>query len=239
MRIAVISDIHGNLTAFEAVLSDLRKTSPDLILHGGDLVHGGSGSAEIVDRIRDLGWAGVLGNTDEMLFKPAALQEFAGKSPAFAPLQAPIDEMAAADREALGEARLQWLSCLPLTQIHGPLVLVHASPADPWRAPPPEAGDADLAAVYGSLGRPVAVYGHVHRACVRYLPGLIVANSGSVSLSFDGDSRAAYLLLDDAQPVIRRVEYDVEKEIQALAASGLPHSDWMIKTLRAARPQMP
>ena len=68
MRIAIVSDIHGNRTAFEAVLGDLRQTSPDLILHGGDLADGGASPVEIVDRIRDLGWQGVVGNTDEMLF---------------------------------------------------------------------------------------------------------------------------------------------------------------------------
>jgi len=47
MRIAVVSDIHGNRTAFEAVLADLRQTSPHLILHGGDLPHGGAGPAEM------------------------------------------------------------------------------------------------------------------------------------------------------------------------------------------------
>src|SRR3989442_10258227 len=69
MRIAILSDVHGNRTAFEAVLADLGQTSPDLILHGGDLADGGASPAEIVDRIRDLGWQGVLGNTDEMLAK--------------------------------------------------------------------------------------------------------------------------------------------------------------------------
>ena len=76
MRIAIVSDIHGNQTALEAVLADLRETSPDLTLHGGDLPFGGSSPAAIVDRIRDLGWPGVLGNTDEMLFKPESLKEF-------------------------------------------------------------------------------------------------------------------------------------------------------------------
>jgi len=65
MRIAIISDIHDNLTAFEAVLADLGKTAPDLVLHGGDLVGGGSSPAEVVDRVRDLGWLGVFGNSDE------------------------------------------------------------------------------------------------------------------------------------------------------------------------------
>jgi predicted phosphodiesterase len=70
VRIAIVSDIHGNRTAFEAVLRDLRETSPDLILHGGDLADGGSSPVEIVDQIRSLGWPGVVGNTDEMLFRP-------------------------------------------------------------------------------------------------------------------------------------------------------------------------
>jgi hypothetical protein len=69
--------VHGNLTAFEAVLADLAETSPDLVLHGGDLVHGGSMPAEIVDRVRELGWEGVVGNTDEMIWMPESLDEFA------------------------------------------------------------------------------------------------------------------------------------------------------------------
>src|SRR5882762_9457721 len=81
MRIAIVSDIHGNRTAFEAVLSDLRQTVPDLILHGGDLADAGASPVEIVDRIRDLGWQGVVGNTDEMLFRPESLEEFASRSP--------------------------------------------------------------------------------------------------------------------------------------------------------------
>jgi predicted phosphodiesterase len=82
MRIAVVSDIHGNLSAFQAVLEDIRRVSPDLVLHGGDLADGGSSPVEIVDSIRDLGWQGVMGNTDEMLVRPASLEEFAGQSSA-------------------------------------------------------------------------------------------------------------------------------------------------------------
>jgi predicted phosphodiesterase len=78
MRVAIVSDIHGNRTAFEAVLADLEQTSPDVIFHGGDLAHGGSSPAEIVDRVRDLGWPGVLGNTDELLFKPESLTDLPG-----------------------------------------------------------------------------------------------------------------------------------------------------------------
>jgi predicted phosphodiesterase len=239
LRIAIVSDIHGNLTAFEAVLEDLRHTSPDLILHGGDLADSGASPAEIVDRIRDLGWQGVVGNTDEMLGVPESLQSFADQSPQMQPLFAAIREMATATCEVLGEERLAWLRGLPLIQIHGPMALVHASPESRWRAPMPTASDAELETVYGPLGQPIAVYAHIHRSYIRSVSGMIVANTGSVSLSHDGDRRAAYLLLDESEPAIRRVEYDVDRELRALASCGLPHADWVAKILESGCFQMP
>src|SRR6266850_5455925 len=231
MRIAIVSDIHGNRTAFEAVLADLRETAPDLILHGGDLADGGASPVEIVDRIRDLGWQGIVGNTDEMLFRPESLEEFANNPPRMQPLFAAIREMAAATREALGEERLAWLQALPRIQIHDPLALVHASPGSVWRAPAPEASDVELESVYRPLGQPIAIYAHIHRSFIRNVSEMIVANTGSVSLSYDGDRRAAYLLLDDSKPAIRRVEYDVDRELKALSSCGLPHADWVAKIL--------
>jgi putative phosphoesterase len=240
MRIAIVTDIHGNLTALEAVLDDLRQTSPDLILHGGDLADGGSRPAQVVDRIRDLGWQGVLGNTDETLFRPEALAEYASQSSKnLQPLFSAIEENAAATRQALGEERIAWLQTLPRQQIHNSVALVHAGPESLWRAPEHNAGDAELESVYGQLGKPLAIYAHIHVPYIRSLSSFTVANAGSVSLSFDGDQRASYLLLDESTPVIRRVEYDVDEELKALAQCGLPNSDWIARTLKEARPQMP
>jgi predicted phosphodiesterase len=244
MRIAILSDIHGNRTAFEAVLADLQQTSPDLILHGGDLADAGASPVEIVDRIRDLGWQGVVGNTDEMLFRPDSLEEFASQSSAPHSLWAAIRQMAAATRAILGDKRIAWLRRLPRIQIQASIALVHASPESLWRAPTPEATDAELESVYGPLGQPIAVYAHIHRPYFRSVSSSqvrerLVVNTGSVSLLYDGDRRASYLLLDGSSPMIRRVEYDVDEEVKALSSSGLPHADWIARTLLAASPQMP
>src|ERR1700691_5570860 len=252
MRIAIVSDIHGNLTALEAIVSDVRETAPDLIFHGGDLADGGARPAEIVGRIRALGWPGVVGNTDELLFRPASLTEFASQSAkTFQPVFVAVEEMAASTREALGEERLAWLRSLPRALVHDPVALVHASPESLWRSPSPEADDAELEQVYGPLGQPIAVYAHIHRSYIRNVrgvrrlagihgvSGMIVANTSRLSLSYDGASRSAYLLWDELEPTIRRVEYDVDKELKALSESGLPHADWIARTIATGRPQMP
>jgi len=240
MVVAVVSDIHGNLTAFEAVLADIRDASPDLVLLGGDLADSGSSPAEVIDRIRDLGWQGVMGNTDEMLVEPAALEEFASQSAAPAALWATIREIAAATRAALGEERLAWLRELPRVKIRENLALVHATPESCWSSPAPNASTAELEDAYGWLGPDIVAFGHTHVPSVHTLTGKpkLVVNTGSVGLSYDGDSRASYLLLKDGVASIRRVEYDVEKELKALGRCGLPGAEWTAKTLRKSSPQM-
>lgn len=239
MRIAIVSDIHGNLAAFEAVLADLRETSPDLILHGGDISHGGSDPSAVVDQIRDLGWPGVYGNAEELLFAPQSLLDFVNKTPSVKPLLSKIQDMGAWSCHALGDDRVRWLSRLPLRYVHESLALVHASPADSYISPWANASDQELNLVYGTLGQPLVVYGHIHQPFIRAIGDLTVANSGAVSQSFDGDRRAAYLLVTDGKPEIRRVEYDLEREIQALQTCGLPHASWIVKILETGRPYMP
>jgi putative phosphoesterase len=239
MRIAVLSDIHGNRTAFEAVLADLRETSPDVVFHAGDLADGGSSPEEIIDRLRDLGWAGLIGNTDEMLSIPETFEGFAHARPHLDHLWRVTREMAAVTRELLGEDRLEWLRQLPRQQVCGSVALVHATPHTCWTSPMPDATDTELEEAYAELEPRITVYGHIHLPFVRHVSKRTVANSGSVGLPFDGDHRASYLLITGTTAAIRRVEYDVEGEIRGLLASGMPHAEWVAGILRTARPQMP
>ena len=100
--------------------------------------------------------------------------------------------------------------------------------------------DWELDDAFGGLGKPVVVYGHIHRPFVRETEGgRRVINCGSVGLPYDGDTRASYLLLDGDAATIRRVEYDVERELRALEGCGLPHVGWTARMLRTAAAQMP
>jgi putative phosphoesterase len=235
MRIAIVSDVHGNLTALEAVVADLRRRAPDLVLHGGDLATSGARPGEVVDRIRELGWPGVCGNTDEMLWAPEPLADLARRHPQQHAMWRVLEEIATRTCDGLGEERIRWLQALPREHRRDPVALVHASPGDLWVAPSPEASDAELDAAYRALAAPVAVYGHIHRPFVRDLGSRIVANTGSVSLSYDGDPRASYLLVDDLDVSVERVEYDVEREAAATLCSALPRAEWLCAMLRAGR----
>jgi putative phosphoesterase len=241
LRTAILSDIHGNLTAFEAVLAHIKQTSPDLVLQGGDLADPGSSPIEIIDRIRHLGWHGVMGNTDEMLVRPGSLDDFASQSSAPPALWIAIREIALATRCVLGEERLAWLRGQPLVRTEDAFALVHATPESCWRAPAEEATDAEVETTYGSLDRPIVVFGHTHRPSIRPIAGhpRLLINTGSVGLPYDGDPRASYLLFEGKRPSIQRVEYDLEKELQALSSCGLPGAAWTARMLRTSSPQMP
>jgi putative phosphoesterase len=236
-RIAVLSDVHGSLAALEAVAADIDRQAPDLVLHVGDLVVNGPMPAEVVDFVRDRGWRGVLGNTDEILWTPAELQRQVARAPKLHDLlHVLFDETGPATRELLGEARLEWLRLLPLELREADLLLLHASPGDLWRAPMPDATDAVLLETYGPLGARLVVYGHIHRPFVRRLPGHTIANSGSVGQPYDGDWRASYLLIDGGVPTVRRVEYDLDRELADLARSGYPRASWLAAMRRSGSP---
>lgn len=226
MKLAIVADIHGNLAALEAVLADLDQVRPDRVVHGGDLVLNGPRPADCLAVIRERGWPGILGNTDQALWDRASHP-------------VPPGMVAIADwtRDHIGDDDLTWLQAQPLEWRDGDAVgLVHAVPGDLWDLVPADASDEQLRSTYGPLGVRLAVYCHIHVPFVRPVGDhLTVANTGSVGLPFDGDPRASYLLVEDGVPTTRRVAYDLEAAIHDLHASGHPAAARLEGTYREAR----
>jgi putative phosphoesterase len=232
-RLAIVSDVHGNLVALEAVIADIEAHKPDLIVQGGDLAVIGPRPAEVIDRIRDLGWPGVLGNTDEILFDPSGQAEQERRAPKLHGwLEILFETLTPWARERLGEKRLGWIGHLPRAWRQDQILLVHAGVDDLWRAPMPDAPNDELLRAYGDGDASLVIYGHIHRPYVRKLEGLTVANSGSVGLPYDGDPRPSYLLIDDGVPEVHRVEYNLDRAARDAAQAGFPLAGWLAQVQR-------
>jgi predicted phosphodiesterase len=237
VALAIVSDVHGNLTALEAVIADIEGRGVDRVVHGGDLAFAGCQPAEVIDRIRELGWPGVVGNTDEMLWRPEELSVQERKAPKLRTLlRRFFGDYAPATRELIGDERLAWLRALPSEHREPGIALLHASPGDLWRAPFPNAGEAELAGTYAACAAEVVVYGHIHQPYVRPLDHMTITNSGSVGSPFDGDPRASYLLVDEGGELeVIRVEYDIEREARLLLRSDYPDAVRIAETRRKGR----
>lgn len=226
MRLAIVSDIHGNLLALEAVIADLEKVRPDAVVLGGDLALGGPHPVEVVDRLREIGWPSVLGNTDDAMDEEHIPE--AGRTGFIGPA-------AARTREMLGAEHVAWLTGLPLVWRGDGIAVMHATPEDCWAIVLHDASDERLREVYAPLDVVTAVYGHIHHAFVRDVDGLTVVNSGSVSLSLDGDVRACYAVVEDGRVEHRRVEYDIERVASEYIAIDYPNAAIYAEWLRTGR----
>lgn len=202
MRIAVLSDIHGNLMALDAVMTDLESQSPDEVWCGGDLGWIGPWASECIARVRDAGWPTVRGNTDVWITgDPQTVGAEDDRQT--------LKEIA--NEHAISESDAQWLLSLPLGHSGaGSVLLVHGTPDSPFDAPLPDDPPAAFEPYAGRAG--LVIYGHVHRAFTRRLAdGTLVSNTGSVGLPMDA-ATASYLVIDhqgsDWTLRHRRVEFD-------------------------------
>lgn len=226
--IAVISDIHGNLRALQAVLEELDRLGPALVAVGGDLAFGGPQPAECVELIRRRGYPAIRGNTDEWVTDPARAPD-------------PISGWAATH---LGDEDRRYLAALPFLWRYGQgtsgdLVVLHATPWSISDAVPPDAGPNLARRMFEEAKASAVVYGHIHIAYQRRLDARLLVNSGSVGMPFDGDQRAAFATLSEADgrwsAEIRRVSYDVDAAIKEARKSGNPGGERFAKRLETGQ----
>jgi predicted phosphodiesterase len=242
MRLAIFSDVHGNLTALDAVLSDINKHDPDLIVFAGDLCVFGARPAACVQRIRAEDISCIYGNTDGWINNDPLLSDDIEEEEK---ARSEDNDTAASWTWAeLEEEDRAWLRTWPFQKRFSPtvhpkddLVVVHANPRDVDQPIHPSISlqeqiygevkqtDEDLRPLLGEFIIDVLCFGHIHIPNVRTWNGLTLANISSVSLPLDGDVRAKYGLLtwDDGWTIEhRRVEYDLDQEVEQLQSLKPP-----------------
>jgi putative phosphoesterase len=208
MLVGVVSDVHANLPALEAVLDDMPTV--DATLNAGDVVGYNPWPSQCVEAVRERDVPTVMGNHDRMV---ASGGNFRGNAMAAAGI-----DLA---RERLDDDQLAWLADLPDVRycFSDRVKVVHGHPDDPDRYTYPATFGPEM------LGdEDVLVLGHTHVQAHERYPEGVVLNPGSVGQPRDGDPRAAYAVLDldDLTVDERRVEYDVETVAEAVADAGLP-----------------
>ena len=231
MRIAFVADQHGNAVAFDAVLPDLSRERLDEVVCLGDVAQGGPQPVEVVDRLRELGWPCVFGNSDELLVTLSFGNE---------EMTQRVLDVAEWSRAQLGEKGLAFLDSFPRTlerDLDGRrLVCCHAThtsneevilPDEPRERIAEALGDADIVAC-----------GHVHLQWLRRIEHKLWLSVGSAGLVWEHkepqdekpfDPWAEYAVLTAADGRLsvdfRRVPFDVERLVAVYRTSGMPHAE--------------
>ncbi len=239
-RIAVLSDVHGNLVALEAVRAAIRKERPDAVMVCGDLVLNGPDPAGVVDAVRELEAEGALvvaGNTD------IAVADF-DYAAAFPSLMdgVPKSIRSAAEwaHDQLGDDRLDWLRRLPAERrLRLGQLLALATHASPGSQTEGFDGALDPNVMIERASRTdarVICCGHTHLPEVRDLGWKLIVNAGSAGYVFDGDPTASWAVVtiegEQVEGEIRRTEFDSLTVSNALSARGLPGDVYRAATVR-------
>jgi predicted phosphodiesterase len=247
MRVAIFSDVHGNLTAFEAVLNHIKTQEPDLIFFAGDLCVFGARPKECLELLRDEGIPSVHGNTDRYVTnRPLLADDVAAEERKRSKSVDDIIDWTWASLEEMDRAYLYAFPfhrrVSPSVQPQDDLFIVHANPRDVEQPIHPNEAvqrslydevkqpdnDDDLRHLLSDLDTGVMAFGHVHIPNIRYWGDITLANISSVSLPLDGDGRAKYGLFtwDEAGGWAiehQYVEYDIDKERQVLKEKRPPN----------------
>jgi predicted phosphodiesterase len=242
-RVAVLSDVHGNLAALEAVRKTLKRDKPDAVIVAGDHVMNGPDPAGTVDALREMETSGatiVQGNTD------VAVADF-DYSAAFPWLTDGIPDtiIAAAEwaHDALGDDRIGWLRRLPSERrlmLDDTMVLAcHASPGSQTQGFDAQLDPSVMLERVSRTDARVICCGHTHVPEVRDLGWKIIVNDGSAGYVFDGDPTASWALVeidgDDVRTEIRRTEFDTMAVANAISARGLAGDVYRAATVRTGK----
>ncbi|WP_242143235.1 MULTISPECIES: metallophosphoesterase [unclassified Bacillus cereus group] len=238
-KIAVISDIHGNMPALEAVLADIRLRGIERIFCLGDLVGKGPQSSDAIEKIRTECEYVVMGNWDDFITKPTEFETLKWH------------------QNQLSEEQMDYLRGLPFSIefiMSGKLIrMFHASPRSVYERIQPHASREERMSMFensnvtknieGDRKPDVVCYGDVHQAFVQNFKGKTLCNAGSVGNPLE-ITQASYLIFegiyDQKEPAsfsiqLVRVPYNIELAIQIAKEFDMPEIDAYIQELTTAQ----
>lgn len=225
MKLLIISDIHGNKEALDAVL----KVEHDAIVCLGDLVDYGPAPAECIDLIRRSGIRTIMGNHDNAV----AFKVDCECGDTYKHLSIATREYT---WEQLNDSHIEYLKALRadmnMTFKNAVVHFTHGSPRSMYEYIQPETPDDEILEMIQNMHADVIVVGHSHVPFVRNVGGVTIVNPGSVGQSRDGDTRASCAMFDtDTQAVeIIRCEYDIDS-VCAQIRERMPHADELVQIL--------
>ena len=251
MRYALISDVHGNLPASEAVLADIdARGEAEAIYHLGDLVGYAPWPNEVVSLFEERRVPGIAGNYDSTV---ATDYEHCGCK-ADSPRGEELSHLSYEwTRAHVAPDIKRFLGTLPFRMDLRPrgghksrpqLVLVHGTPTMNtlyWTEDRPDSFASRMVKAAGATEGDLIAFGHTHKPWHRVVEGVHLLNTGSVGKPKDGDWRAGYVLVEADQEISAvefvRVEYDLERSVEGIVQSELPDefAD-LLRTGGAAKP---
>lgn len=243
MRVAVISDIHGNAVALDAVLRDFEVTKPDSVVNLGDAIQGGPQPAEVVKTLRGRGWPVVTGNADAWLLSGVET----GNEIADENRRKTLNDVRDWSLSRLSEDDRAYIASFQPTVTvdlgNGQeLLCFHGSPTDFDEVLLPTTLDEEFLKVFEPFGQRFFTGGHVHLQYIRHIGRTFYFNPGSVGHAVRHDQEpgfnkadpwAEYAVLEvrgsDVSLEFRRVGFDVEALRSVYKRSGRPHLEAALK----------
>lgn len=233
MRVALISDVHGNAVAFDVFLADLDRREVDAVVCLGDHAQGGAQPRECLERLRERGWPAVMGNSDHFLLT---------LDPGEEPVTDAQLETARWSQSQLSDELLEFhRSFEPTVEVDlgggRTLLAFHGTPRSRDEIVGPWMQEAEFRAPFEGVTATILAGGHVHQQWARRLGDRYLVNPGSVGLAYDhhqpeetfrADPHAEYAIVSVDGSIgveFRRVPYAREDVLAAIEASGMPHPD--------------
>lgn len=229
MKLAFISDIHGNALALDAVLNDIKAKNVDKVYVLGDICYRGPEPQRALDLIRSLDCDVIKGNADVWVVR--GVQQ--GEVPDH------VLELMNKERDwivsQLSDESIDYLRELPTQlnlEVEGIRIhAFHATPDSLFEVVSPSVSDETILEKLVTTEADLFIYAHIHKPYIRFINGKCIMNIGSVGLPFDALNKAAYSIVEITEGTIQtsnvRVSYDVQKVAEQYKNVGYPNAEMM------------